>query len=203
MHGSRVLLGLLVAALLFGASTEALDRLREYHVLRDVGLRWGGVTLPSTWFFAGLALLGQLVGFIVTEPLRRRVDPADPTQAARALRGLTLAGIAALLVFAGAPNLPLVVLALTATDVLRGLYTPISHAWLNQGLASGTRATVLSLAGQADALGQIAFGPVMGAPGSRAGVPWALAASALVRLPMLLIFRTARPKVPNPAIAED
>ena len=53
-----------------------------------------------------------------------------------------------------------------------------------------TRATINSMGGQADAIGQVAGGPVLGVIGNRS-VPIALGVSGLLRLPALLLYARA------------
>ena len=183
---SRVLGLLVLAGLLYGASSEALDRLNEYHLLRDIGLPGQGS--PALWF-AGFSLAGLLLGLAVTEPLRRRLEVGKAASVARLLGILTALSLLCILAFAFAPGFWWAAVALTGLNVVRGLYAPLYVTWLNTGLESGSRATVNSLASQADALGQVSFGPLFGLAGNAWGVPAALALAAAVRLPTLLVFR--------------
>ncbi|OLV15806.1 MFS transporter [Deinococcus marmoris] len=191
VRASRVLTLLMLSAVLYGASSEALDRLSEFLLVVEVGLP-GGLS-AANWFVL-LALTVQVVGFIVTEPLRRRIDPADARAAALALRWVLGLSVAALLAFAYAPGFGWAALALVVHGVLRGLYSPLYDAWINRGLNPASRATVNSIASQADALGQVTFGPVFGLLGNVLGVRAALALAALVRLPTLEIVRRAGAK---------
>ncbi|MFC4452715.1 MFS transporter [Deinococcus sonorensis] len=193
VRASRVLTVLIGVAMLHGASSEAIDRLREYQLIVTTGLP-GGLSGPTV--FVLLSLAGLVTGMIVTEPLRRRLDPSDARQLRRTLRTLSLLMLLCLLAFALAPGFWWAASALLALGVLRGLYGPLYSGWLNQGLASGTRATVNSLAGQADALGQVSFGPLFGLLGNLAGVRTALGLAALIQLPVLWLLR--RP-APDPA----
>ena len=129
------------------------------------------------------------MGLAVTEPLRRHLEYLGGERRARVLHLLTLLSVAALLLFAFAPGFAWAAAAMTALSVLRGLYGPLYTAWLNMGLDSRNRATVGSLAGQADALGQVSFGPLFGLVGNIWSVPAALALAAIVRLPMLALLR--------------
>ena len=61
----------------------------------------------------------------------------------------------------------------------------------DQGLDPKTRATINSVGGQADAVGQTVGGPVLGAIAGGIGVPIALVASAALQLPTLLLYRRA------------
>lgn len=183
---------LMLAALLYGASTEAVDRLNEFLMVKEIGLP--SVLTPPT-LLTGLALASNLIGLIVTEPLRKRINPADVGQAARAVQGILLLSVLALLAFAFAPSFWCAAGALVLHGVFRGLYSPLYSAWLNRGLDSRSRATVNSIAGQADALGQVTFGPLFGVIGNLAGVRAALALAALVRLPALPLFGRAGKEV--------
>jgi hypothetical protein len=64
--------------------------------------------------------------------------------------------------------------------------------WLNQQITdSSVRATVISISGQADAIGQAAGGPALGAIGNAWGIRAALTAGALVLLPALGFYGRA------------
>lgn len=188
VRASRFLSLLMVTTLLYGASSEALDRLNEFLLVREVGLP-GGLS-AANWFIL-LALVAQAVGLAVTEPLRRRLDPGDAQTAALTLRLVLGLSVVALLAFAWAPGFGVAAGALVVHSVLRGLYSPLYDAWLNRGLDPRSRATVNSIASQADALGQVTFGPVFGLLGNVLGLRAALALAALVRLPALPLLRRA------------
>lgn len=195
VRASRVLTLLILSALLYGASSEALDRLNEFLLVEEVGLP-GGLS-AANWFVL-LALTVQFVGLAVTEPLRRRINPADTRTAALALRWVLGLSVAALLAFAYAPGFGWAAGALVVHGVLRGLYSPLYDAWINRSLNPASRATVNSIAAQADALGQVTFGPVFGLLGNVLGVRAALALAALVRLPALPLLGRAGKKGESP-----
>jgi DHA3 family tetracycline resistance protein-like MFS transporter len=73
---SRVLTGLLVVALMYGASTEALDRLWQYHLLRGVGLPDAFGLRPAHWFGL-IGLLGSFLGLFAVEAIRCCLDLAS------------------------------------------------------------------------------------------------------------------------------
>lgn len=60
--------------------------------------------------------------------------------------------------FAISPLLPLTLILYLVIDVLRDIREPLQTAWVNHKLDSQTRATVHSMTGQVDAIGQIAGG---------------------------------------------
>ena len=191
VRASRMLTLLMLTGLLYGASSEALDRLNEFLLVVEVGLP-GGLS-AANWFIM-LALTVQIVGLGVTEPLRRRINPADGRLVALALRWVLGLSIGTLLAFAYAPGFGWAAGALVIHGVLRGLYSPLYDAWINRGLNPRSRATVNSMVSQADALGQVTFGPVFGLLGNLLGVRAALALAALVRLPALPLLGRAGAK---------
>ena len=68
------------------------------------------------------------------------------------------------------------------------LAAPVEATWLNSELPSEIRATVLSMNGQANALGQIAGGPPLGLLASGTSVRTALVASAAVLAPAVAVY---------------
>ena len=136
-----------------------------------------------------MAFVTNLLGFTVTTALIRRFETVSPERAAAALHWVLLLSVAGMLAFAFAPSFWLAALLSVLYGVLSGLYSPLYTAWLNHGLDSRSRATVNSMAAQADALGQLGFGPLFGLLGNLTGVRSALLLAALVRLPLLAVMR--------------
>jgi hypothetical protein len=70
--------------------------------------------------------------------------------------------------------------------------SPVYMTWLNQSIDdSSVRATVISLSGQSDAIGQVAGGPGIGAIGNAFGIPTALVAGGFVLTPALALYARA------------
>ena len=63
---------------------------------------------------------------------------------------------------------------------------------LNRNLDGSTRATVLSMNSQANAIGQVAGGPPLGALATRTSIPVALVVAAVVQAPTVLAFLRVR-----------
>ena len=113
---------------------------------------------------------------------------------ARTLWWMTAGIVAGVLGLALAPSFALGVIALVAIMMLRRTMGPILSIWTNQHIGTadaGVRATVLSMVNQADAMGQIAGGPVVGAVGNFS-LRLALTMSALILTPALALYRRTR-----------
>ncbi len=71
------------------------------------------------------------------------------------------------------------------------LFYPLYLTWVNRGLDPNVRATVISISNQANSLGELAGGPVVGAVGTLASIRAALATAALVLSPALFLYGRA------------
>ena len=80
---------------------------------------------------------------------------------------------------------------MTAVGLLRGVSGPLQTAWINQKLDSRVRATIHSMFGQVDAIGQMTGGPVIGLAGSLFSVRLAVGISSLLLSPALLFIQRA------------
>jgi MFS transporter, DHA3 family, tetracycline resistance protein len=191
------LLLILGIELFVGMSSEGFDRLGDAHFLKDTGLPPLGPFQPVVWFGVfSVSIL--LLGLLATELARRRVDVNSHRAVSRTLFALTAALVAGMLVFGLASSFALAVAAYLAVNVIRRVAGPLYTAWINQSAEPGVRATLLSLEGQADALGQIAGGPLVGAIGSAISLPAALVVAALALTPSLGFFaRIVRQPTPS------
>ena len=186
-----IILLLLATTFFAGAASEAFDRLREAHFIRDVGLPQLGSLDPVVWFgIFGVA--SMVVGLVGTTVLLRHFERATRGGMARLLFVLTGVLAAGWMVFALAGNLALAVGALLVAGLARSLVGPLYMTWLNQQITdSSVRATVISISGQADAIGQTAGGPVLGVIGNVLGIRAALVAAAFVLTPALALYGRA------------
>jgi DHA3 family tetracycline resistance protein-like MFS transporter len=190
VRAHHVLMLILGTAALHGASTEGFDRLADLHLLRDIGLPSIG-NLSRLWWFAILDAGALLIGFGSLAILHRRLNLEGHVAVARILALIDMLLVASVVVFAVTGELWVAIAAAWVVGALRSVRDPVFTAWINQGLDPKTRATVNSIGGQADAVGQAAGGPVLGGIAGGIGVPFAIVVSGLIRLPTLLLYRRA------------
>ena len=204
IRAKPILLSILLITAIAGASSEGFDRLFQVHLLRDVGLPHLTGVNPLYWF-AFLMLGAAMLGLGVTELVRRRLDLQRHQVAVRALFLATALLSASIIAFAFAPSFPAAVLAYWVARSSARVWEPIQRAWLNQSLEPATRATLFSVDGQANALGQIASGPALGLL-ARSSIPAAIAVSGALLLPALAVFyresRRAPAGAPTAAVGE-
>ena len=186
-----VILLLVGVQLFMGMSAEAFDRLKEAHFLRNVGLPAVGHLDPVVWF--GIFwLVGLLLGFVATGWLIKRFERGGRRVVTSTLFTLTAMEMVAMLVFALTGSTWLAIAALLGVFFARDLAGPLYTIWLNEQIRdSSVRATVLSIAGQANAIGQAGGGPVLGAIGNVWGIRAALATGSLVIAPALCLYGRA------------
>ncbi|HEY6150447.1 MAG TPA: MFS transporter [Gaiellaceae bacterium] len=183
---------LLIGVELFmGSSSEAFDRLKEAHFLRDVGLPAVGSLDPVIWFgifwLAGMVLNIAAIGALI-----RRVELGGRQTVAQFLFGFTCLELAAMLVFALTGSTWAAIGGLLGVFFARNMQGPLYDTWLNKQITDSTvRATVFSLTGQANAVGQAGGGPVLGVLGNVWGIRAALTAGALSIAPALGFYGRA------------
>ncbi len=191
VRAQPALLLLIGATVVAGASSEAFDRLWEAHFIRDVGLPHVGSLDPIVWF--GLfGVLISVLGLVISTVVIKRFETASSPLLARSLLWLTTVLTVALVAFGLAHSLAFALCALLVAQAARGMLAPVYMAWLNRQITdSSVRATVISIAGQADAIGQAGGGPGLGAIGNAFGLRAALVAGGVVLTPAIALYGRA------------
>jgi MFS transporter, DHA3 family, tetracycline resistance protein len=186
-----IILLLVGVELFIGMSSEAFDRLKEAHFLRDIGLPAAGDLDPVIWF--GIFwLAGMVLGVAAIGRLIKRVERGGRQAVTQSLFGFTVLELAAMLLFALTGSTWIAIAALLGVFFARDLAGPLYMIWLNEQITDSTvRATVLSISGQANAIGQAGGGPVLGAIGNVWGIRAALATGAAAIAPALALYGRA------------
>jgi DHA3 family tetracycline resistance protein-like MFS transporter len=179
------LLAVLLIVVLYGMSSEALGRLTPFHLLDTVGLPpW---LEEATWF--GVLTAGTFLGgAVVTGIVRRNARLHAERPLLQILLVLTAAMTLGTMVFALAGAFWLALVAAWLTRCARVATRPLTMAWVNRGLAPETRATVLSMLGQAESLGEITGAPALGVVATLHTVRLGLVGAALVLLPAFPLY---------------
>lgn len=197
-----VLITILSVSAMHGLFSEGFDRLWRAHLLDNFTLPALGQLNPVVWFGI-IDAIAMLLAMATTEVARRRIDLTHQTAMTRGLAviyGLMVIGI---VVFGLAGSFTLALTAYWVASALRATSGPIFTAWLNQHIDSGVRATVISMAAQLNAIGQIGGGPVVGAIGTAFSLRAALVTSGLVLSPVLaLLARATRQSQATPELPQ-
>ena len=183
-----VLRSVVFIGVVIGSSVGGFDAMYAPHIVQNFVLP---VFAPEIWF--GLLLAGvTLLTLPMLELTKRRLwheRRSTTTAILAAFAGGTVLGN---LVFAWTPSFYIAALAFCVSQVLRTATKPLFMIWINRQAPSEIRATVISLYWQSNALGQIAFTPLLGALGALTSLRVALSAASLALLPVIPIYRRHR-----------
>jgi len=142
-------------------------------------------------FFAVLRVAGAILTILAVRFVEKRVDSTSPLAIGRAVMVVTGMISVALLGFALSPLLAISIGLYLVINVLRNIHIPLQTAWVNQKLDSRVRATVHSMFGQVDAIGQVLGGPVVAVIASVGSAVASLVASGLLLTPALFFIGRA------------
>jgi DHA3 family tetracycline resistance protein-like MFS transporter len=190
VRGRPRLMSIVGIGLFYGLYSEGFDRLW-------VKLLLDNFSLPILFgdnevaFLAALRVTGTVLTIFAVRFVEKRVDTGSPLAIGRAMLGVTAAISLAMVGFALARYLPLALAMYLVIDVLRDISAPLQTAWVNQKLDSRVRATVHSMFGQVDAIGQIAGGPGVGLIANLVSVVAAISTSGLLLTPALFLIGRA------------
>lgn len=200
---SAALMVFAVAALFVGLYSEAWDRLAQPYLLQVFSFpALGSLQLSNVQWFGVLNVIFLLVGLLANQIAKHAVDTTRGPAVARGLQLLYAGMVLAMLLFALTGSFAVALVAMVAFNGLRRVTFPLTRTWINQQIPAQSRATVLSMAGQIDALGELGGGPVLGSVGRMYSMRAALVASALILTPVVALFQriinitqtTTRPK---------
>jgi DHA3 family tetracycline resistance protein-like MFS transporter len=185
------LMNIVVIGLFYGLYSEGFDRLWVKHLLDNFELP---VLLGNNQvaFFAALRVIATVLTILMVRLVEKRVDSTSPLAIGRAVLVVTATISAALIGFALSRFLFISLSLYLVISVLRNVQIPLQTAWINQKLDSQVRATVHSMFGQVDAVGQVLGGPLVAVIASIGSAVASLVTSGLLLTPALFfIHRTA------------
>lgn len=183
------LMNILGVGLFYGLYSEGFDRLWVKHLLDtfEIPVLFGSNQVA---FFTLLRILAAVFSILALRWVEKRVDSSSPLAIGRAMMWVTGGIILAMLGFALSPLLLLTLCLYLTIDVLRDVRSPLQTAWINHKLDPQTRATVHSMTGQVDSIGQIGGGS-SALVARYFSVQAAIAFSALLLTPALGLVRRA------------
>jgi len=184
------LMSVLGIGFVYGLYSEGFDRLWVKHLLDtfELPVFFGDNQVA---FFGTLRAVSTVLTILAVRFVEKHLDTSQPRVIGRAMFLITGLISASLIGFALSPLLGLALGLYLLIDMLRDVAIPLYTAWVNQKLDSGTRATVLSMSGQVDAIGQIAGGPAVGLVARSFSVIAALVTSGLLLSPALFLIGRA------------
>jgi DHA3 family tetracycline resistance protein-like MFS transporter len=195
------LMNIVFIGLFYGLYSEGFDRLWVKHLLDNFELPvlFGNNQVA---FFALLRVAGAVLTILAVRFVEKRVDSTSPFAIGRTVMIVTGIISVALIGFALSPLLALSLGLYLTVSVLRNVQIPLQTAWINQKLDSQVRATVHSMFGQVDAIGQVMGGPLVAGIASVGSAVASLVTSGLLLTPALFFIGRANSQSKNEAEAE-
>ena len=183
------LMSILGVGFFYGLYSEGFDRLWVKHLLDtfDIPVFFGSNQVA---FFAVLRIAAAVLTIFAVRFVEKRVDSGSPLAIGRAMLLVTGIITVSMIGFAVSPLLSLTLILYLTIDVLRDIREPLQTAWVNQKLDPQTRATVHSMTGQVDAIGQIG-GWSSALVARYLSVAAAISVSGLLLAPAMLLVRRA------------
>ncbi|WP_301171976.1 MFS transporter [Brevibacillus nitrificans] len=185
-----ILLLILIVTLFSGASSEGYDRLREAHLIREIGFP-ATIPLSMAVWFGVMAVATAFLGLIAVKLTEKWLDINNERIVMTGMFMLTFLRLLAILSFALSPSFWWALAALLLIGVIEAISSPLYDTWLNMNIPSNVRATILSMLSQSNALGQTAGGPAVGWVGSRISVRASLIVAAVLLSPILYVYGKA------------
>ena len=190
VKSKSIIMILLAVTLFYGLSSEGYDRLSNAHFLQDTTLPKFGNLSSVTWFGI-FGILGMILSFIVMHFMAKNLKNEDNRKNGKLLLCINILYISSMLIFALTKNFSLMLIAYLATNTFRIINEPIFSAWLNGHIDDNSRATVLSINGQMNSLGQILGGPIIGIIATNISVSIGIACTSLLVTPVLVLYIVA------------
>ncbi|MGU9281885.1 tetracycline efflux MFS transporter TetA(P) [Clostridium perfringens] len=187
VKSKSILMILLAVTLFYGLSSEGYDRLSNAHFLQDTTLPKLGNLSSATWFGI-FGILGMILSFIVMHFMAKNLKNEDNRKNGKLLLCINILYISSMLIFALTRNFSLMLIAYLATNTFRIINEPIFSAWLNGHIDNNSRATVLSINGQMNSLGQILGGPIIGIIATNISVSIGIVCTSLLVAPVLVLY---------------
>jgi DHA3 family tetracycline resistance protein-like MFS transporter len=184
------LMNIVFIGLFYGLYSEGFDRLWVKHLLDnfELPILFGSNQVA---FFAALRVAGTILTILAVRFVEKRVDSTSSLAIGRAMLVVSGSISVAMLGFALSPLLALTIGLYLIIDALRDVRIPLQTAWVNQKLDPQVRATVHSMFGQVDAIGQVMGGPIVAVIASIGSAVASLVTSSLLLTPALFFIGRA------------
>lgn len=186
---SPSLITLLVIGLFYGLSSEGIDRLWQVHVIEIFP---STLAMSITTWFGIISAVTMVLSIALVQLLTKKLDLKNFRGIGTLLVWGNAAFVLSIAAFALAGNFTMAIACYLSLALLRRLNGPLHQAWLNRNIPSQVRATVLSMGGQVDSLGQIIGGPIIGIVATHFSVASAILLAAVILTPIPFLFARAK-----------
>lgn len=184
---NKVLLFVILTGMIFGMFSEGFDRLWTPYMINSFVFPTIWNLKPVVWFGI-ISMVSTILATIVTEVLNRKTDTNDHKSTVKALFIVNLLLTLGVVAFGLAGGFVAAIAAYWFATMFREARGPIYDAWTNQNLEPQVRATVFSMCSQANAIGQIVGGPILGIIASAIAIRTSIVLAGLILVPTLFLY---------------
>lgn len=179
---------LLSLGFVYGLYSEGFDRLWTVHLLND--FNYTLITIAnSVLSFGIIRAISILLSIFALEILNKRLHFNKLTLIIKVLIISSFIIILSLIGFSMTSNLYIALILFWIIGIMRSITDPLLDTMLNSIISDNSiRATIFSIRGQVDSIGQIIGGPIIGSFGVLFSIRAALLISAILLSPILLIY---------------
>lgn len=187
MKFNPVLLTIVVTSAVFGMFSEGFDRLWTPFMINSFVFPSLGDLKPVVWFGI-LAMGANLLAALAMRTAGKNTDANDHRSTATNLMILNGALMLSVVFFGLSGNFMTAAVLYWIVQMFREVRGPVYDAWINQNLRSRIRATGFSMCSQADAVGQIGGGPVLGLVAQAVSLKMSIVLAGLVLIPSVFLY---------------
>jgi DHA3 family tetracycline resistance protein-like MFS transporter len=184
---SPVLLTIILTGLIFGMFSEGFDRLWTPFMINNFTFPEIWNLKPITWFGI-LAMVANIVAIMAIRFAEKRTDTNNHKSTVITLLLTNGLLMLAIIIFALSGNFMMAAISYWFVCMFREVRNPIYDAWMNQNVESKVRATVFSMCSQANSVGQIAGGPLLGLIATIVSLRVSLVLAGLFLIPSLFLY---------------
>lgn len=188
IKSSKFLITLIIISLIVGLYSEGFDRLWSFRFWKELEMPLAEKINPIYWF--AIFQFGTItLNLSIVEIIKRNLDKRDNKYLLGIQVFINILLSASVFFFAFSGNFYLALASFWSAQSLRNTNSSLQNIILNKNISdSSVRATVLSMSGQTDQLGQIIGGPIIGLIASVYSVPAALIISSILILPAAILY---------------
>jgi MFS transporter, DHA3 family, tetracycline resistance protein len=198
---SPVLLIIVSTGLIFGMFSEGFDRLWTPFMLDTFDFP-GIFNLKSVTWFGVLAMVANILSILVIRFAEKKTDTNNHRSTVTALFVVNGLLVASLVFFGLTTSFMVAAVGYWLVAMFREARNPLYDAWVNQNVESKVRATVFSMCGQANSIGQIVGGPILGLIATMVSLRLSIVLSGFILIPTLFLYILSfkKHKLPDPAL---
>ncbi len=182
-----VLLIIVITGLIFGMFSEGFDRLWTPFMIDNFQFPIIFNLKPVTWFGI-LAMVANILAIVVIKIAEKKTDTNNHKSTVTTLLIVNGFLVISIVLFGITKSFLFASIGYWLVTMFREARGPIYDAWTNQNLEPKVRATVFSMCSQANSIGQIAGGPVLGLIATAVSLRSSIILSGLVLIPTLFMY---------------